>query len=68
MPVILKRSQVDNWIRPSKGNKIPTQLDYLRPFIGELICHPVSNFVNSTGNNNMKCIKPTDETNELSLF
>ena len=68
MPVILKRSQVDNWIRPSKGNKIPTQLDYLRPFIGELICHPVSNFVNSTGNNNMKCIKPIDETNELRLF
>tara|TARA_A100001015_G_scaffold304655_1_gene396187 strand:- start:1242 stop:1934 length:693 start_codon:yes stop_codon:yes gene_type:complete len=68
MPVILDIGEVDNWIRPNKDNKIPTQLDSLKSYIGKLICHPVSNFVNSTGNNSIKCIKPTDETNELSLF
>ena len=68
MPVILEKGEIDNWIRSSKGNKISTQLDYLRPFIGKLIYHPVSNFVNSTGNNNIKCINPIGKTDELLLF
>ena len=56
MPVILELSQIDNWIKPSKGNKISAQLDCLRPFIGKLIYHPVSSFVNSPKNNGRDCI------------
>ena len=56
MPVILELSQIDNWIKPSKGTKISAQLDYLRPFIGKLIYHPVSSFVNSPKNNERDCI------------
>jgi len=40
----------------------------LRPFSEPLSYHPVSNFVNSTKNNNLNCIQPLDESNELSLF
>ena len=56
MPVILELSQIDNWLKPSKGNKISAQLDCLRPFIGKLIYHPVSSFVNSPKNNERDCI------------
>ena len=56
MPVILELSQIDNWLKPSKGNKISAQLDCLRPFIGKLIFHPVSSFVNSPKNNGRDCI------------
>ena len=56
MPVILELSQIDNWLKPSKGNKISAQLDCLRPFIGKLIYHPVSSFVNSPKNNGRDCI------------
>ena len=56
MPVILELSQIDNWIKPSKGTKISAQLDCLRPFIGKLIFHPVSSFVNSPKNNGRDCI------------
>ena len=56
MPVILELSQIDNWLKPSKGNKISAKLDCLRPFIGKLIYHPVSSFVNSPKNNGRDCI------------
>ena len=68
MPVILKKSDIDTWLNCSANNNIHIVLDYLRPFSGQLSYHPVSNFVNSPKNNNMNCIQPLDELNELNLF
>ena len=68
MPAILNKNDVDTWLNCDKKDNIRIVLNYLRPFSGPLSYHPVSNFVNSTKNNNLNCIQPLDESNELSLF
>ena len=68
MPAILNKNDVDTWLNCDTKDNIRIVLNYLRPFCGPLSYHPVSNFVNSTKNNNLNCIQPLDESNELNLF
>ncbi|GIS54765.1 hypothetical protein Ct9H90mP29_18070 [bacterium] len=68
MPAILNKNDVDTWLNCDTKDNIRIVLNYLGPFSGPLSYHPVSNFVNSTKNNNLNCIQPLDESNEFKFI
>ena len=56
MPVILNFDEIDDWI--NANNLSEKALNMLAPFTNALEFHPVSNFVNSPGNNSEICVQP----------
>ncbi len=66
MPVILSKSKVDMWIN-SENNYLEIEKDILND-VQELDHYQVSNFVNSTRSNSIKCITPFKGNESLNLF
>ncbi len=60
MPVILKRHDIPTWLNLSQEeDSIDEVLGLIRPYDGnDLDFHPVSDYVNNTGNDGRKCIQP----------
>ena len=65
MPVVLSKSKVDMWIN-SENNYLEIEKDILND-VQELDHYEVSNFVNSPGNNSIKCITPLKGNESLNL-
>lgn len=60
MPVILDRSDEDDWIDPTNTDPVGI-LPLARAFEGELDAHPVSRAVNNVRNNEPDLIEPIEE-------
>ncbi|MEE9167741.1 MAG: SOS response-associated peptidase [Candidatus Neomarinimicrobiota bacterium] len=56
MPVILQTSDLDLWLRTDE-HRPNEAITLLKPYEGQLEIFPVSNFVNSPGNNSPECIQ-----------
>ena len=66
MPVILSKSEIEKWINPNNSySKIEKNIIN---DVQDLDYYEVSNFVNSTKNNSIKCITPFKTNVGLKLF
>ena len=67
MPVILEMKQIDLWLKVHNISLANT-MSLLVPFQNDLHFHQVSTIVNSPRNNRIDCIKPIENSDNLSLF
>ena len=67
MPVILDLKQIDPWLKVHNISLANT-MSLLVPFQNDLHFHQVSTIVNSPRNNRIDCIKPIENSDNLSLF
>ena len=67
MPVILDLKQIDPWLKVHNISLANT-MSLLVPFENDLHFHQVSTIVNSPKNNRIDCIRPIENSDNLSLF
>ena len=67
MPVILDLKQIDPWLKVHNISLANT-MSLLVPFQNDLHFHQVSTVVNSPRNNRIDCIRPIENSDNLSLF
>ena len=67
MPVILDLKQIDPWLKVYNISLTNT-MSLLVPFQNDLHFHQVSTVVNSPRNNRIDCIRPIENSDNLSLF
>ena len=67
MPVILDLKQIDPWLKVHNISVADT-MSLLVPFQNDLHFHQVSTIVNSPRNNRIDCIRPIENSDNLSLF
>ena len=67
MPVILDLKQIDPWLKVHNISVADT-MSLLVPFQNDLHFHQVSTVVNSPRNNRIDCIRPIENSDNLSLF
>ena len=67
MPVILDLKQIDPWLKVHNISVADT-MSLLVPFQNDLHFHQVSTIVNSPRNNRIGCIRPIENSDNLSLF
>ena len=67
MPVILDNKNIDPWIKVHNIS-VANAMSILEPYKSELKFHQVSTLVNSPRNNIIDCIRPIENSNNLSLF
>ena len=67
MPVILDLKQIDPWLKVHNISVADT-MSLLAPFQNDLHFHQVSTIVNSPRNNRIGCIRPIENSDNLSLF
>ena len=67
MPVILDMKQIDPWLKVHNISLANT-MSLLVPFQNDLHFHQVSTIVNSPRNNRIGCIRPIENSDNLSLF
>ena len=67
MPVILDLKQIDPWLKVHNISLANT-MSLLVPFQNDLHFHQVATIVNSPRNNRIDCIRPIENSDNLSLF
>ena len=67
MPVILDLKQIDPWLKVHNISVADT-MSLLVPFQNDLHFHQVATIVNSPRNNRIDCIRPIENSDNLSLF
>jgi len=67
MPVILDLKQIDPWLKV-RNISLANTMSLLVPFQNDLHFHQVSTIVNSPRNNRIDCIRPIENSDNLSLF
>ena len=67
MPVIFDLKQIDPWLKVYNISLTNT-MSLLAPFQNDLHFHQVSTIVNSPRNNRIGCIRPIENSDNLSLF
>ena len=67
MPVILDLKQIDPWLKVHNIS-LANAMSFLVPFQNDLHFHQVSTVVNSPRNNRIGCIRPIENSDNLSLF
>ena len=67
MPVILNYKYIDLWIKVNNIS-VANAMSLLEPYNNELKFHRVSTLVNSPRNNQIECIRPVEDSENLSLF
>jgi len=67
MPVILDLKQIDPWLKVHNLS-LANVISLLVPFQNDLHFHQVSTIVNSPRNNRINCIRPIENSDNLSLF
>jgi putative SOS response-associated peptidase YedK len=60
MPVIFKPEAYQSWLNPANQDVKALKNILEQALLTDLISHPVSKRVNSTGNNDSDCIDPID--------